>query len=122
MIIGLPNLYDKFLIVRFITIAIGLALAYLFALIRKKSLLVPNNPIFLVYLLFILLCGCSIIWAQTVANQIYFDEHKREVMKTDAVFFEPFNTEAVRQKIDADYEAYLLLQKTITSFSTPFQD
>ena len=51
--------------------------------------------------------------AKEVADAIYFDEHKREVMKADAIFFEPFNTEAVRQKIDADYEATLLLHKTI---------
>ena len=51
--------------------------------------------------------------AKVVADGIYFDEHKREVMKADAVFFEPFNTEAARQKIDADYEATQMLYKTI---------
>ena len=51
--------------------------------------------------------------AKAVADGIYFDEHKREVMKADAVFFEPFNAEAVRQKIDADYEATQMLYKTI---------
>jgi len=51
--------------------------------------------------------------AQEVANRIDFDAHKREVLKADAVFFEPFNTEAVRCKIDADYEAVLLLRQTI---------
>lgn len=51
--------------------------------------------------------------AQEVADQLYYDEHKCEVMKADAVFFEPFNTEAVRRKIDADYQATLLLRKTI---------
>ena len=51
--------------------------------------------------------------AKAVADALYFDEHKRDVMKADAVFFEPFNTEAVRQKIDADYGAYLQLQKVI---------
>ena len=51
--------------------------------------------------------------AKAVADAIYFDEHKREVMKEDAVFFEPFNAEAVRQKIDADYETTLQLHKTI---------
>ena len=51
--------------------------------------------------------------AKAVADGIYFDEHKREVMKADAVFFEPFNAETVRQKIDADYEAVIQLRKTI---------
>lgn len=51
--------------------------------------------------------------AKAVADALYFNEHKRDVMKADAVFFEPFNTEAVRQKIDADYGAYLQLQKVI---------
>jgi Flp pilus assembly protein TadD len=51
--------------------------------------------------------------AKAVADGIYFDEHKREVMKADAVFFEPFNAEAARRKIDADYEATQMLYKTI---------
>jgi O-antigen ligase len=51
--------------------------------------------------------------AKVVADGIYFDEHKREVMKADAFFFEPFNTEAARRKIDADYEATQMLYKTI---------
>ncbi len=51
--------------------------------------------------------------AKEVANALYFDAHKRDVMKADAVFFEPFNAEAVRQKIDADYDAVIQLRKTI---------
>ena len=51
--------------------------------------------------------------AKAVADGIYFDEHKREVMKTDAIFFEPFNTEAVLKKLDKDYEAVLALRRTI---------
>ena len=51
--------------------------------------------------------------AQKVAGSIDFDEHQREVLKADAVFFEPFNTEAVRRKIDADYEAVLLLRQNV---------
>ena len=51
--------------------------------------------------------------AKAVADVIYFDEHTREVMKEDAVFFEPFNAEAVRRKIDADYEATLQLHEAI---------
>ena len=51
--------------------------------------------------------------AKAVADGIYFDEHKREVMKADAIFFEPFNTEAVLKKLDKDYEAVLALRRTI---------
>ena len=51
--------------------------------------------------------------AQEVASRIDFDAHKREVLKADAIFFEPFNTEAIRRKIDADYEAIQLLRKTV---------
>jgi O-antigen ligase len=71
MFIGLPNLYDKFLIARFIAAAIGLAIVFLFALVRKKRWLVPNSPVFLVYLLFVLLCGCSIIWATNTAEAVF---------------------------------------------------
>ena len=46
-----------------------------------------------------------------MTNRIYFDAHKREVMKADAIYFEPTNAEAVRQKIDADYEAFMGLKK-----------
>ena len=55
--------------------------------------------------------------AQAVADAIYFDEHKREVLKADAVFFEPFDTEAVRRKIDAEYEAVMQLRRTILELS-----
>ena len=51
--------------------------------------------------------------ANEVADGIYFDEHKREVMKADAAFFEPFNTDAVLQKIDAEYEAVIQLRRTV---------
>ena len=70
-IIGLPNLYDKFLIVRLIAIAMGFATVFIFALARKKCWLVPNSPVFLVYLLFILLCGCSMIWATNTAEAVF---------------------------------------------------
>lgn len=71
MFIGLPNLYDKFLIARFIAIAIGLAIVFLFALVRKKRWLVPNSPVFFIYLLFILFCGCSMIWATNTAEAVF---------------------------------------------------
>lgn len=71
MFIGLPNLYDKFLIARFIAIAIGLATVFLFALIRKKCWSIPNTPVFYVYLLFLLFCGCSIIWATNTAEAVF---------------------------------------------------
>ena len=57
--------------------------------------------------------------AKAVADAIYFDAHKRDVMKADAVFFEPFNAETVRQKIDANYEAVIQLRKTINDEQQP---
>ena len=71
MLIGLPNLYDKFLIARFIAVAIGLAIVFLFAIVRKRRWLIPNSPVFLVYLLFILFCGCSMIWATNTAEAVF---------------------------------------------------
>ena len=53
--------------------------------------------------------------AKEVAESVVFDEHKREVLKADAAFFEPFNAEAARQKIDADYEAFQQLQRVTAS-------
>ena len=70
-IIGLSNLYDKFLIARFLAIAIGLAIVFLFALVRKQQWLILNSPVSLAYLLFILLSGCSLIWATNTAEAVF---------------------------------------------------
>ena len=70
-VIGLPNLYDKFLIARFVAAATGLAILFLFALIGKKCWKVPNTPVFYIYLVFILLCGCSILWATNTAEAVF---------------------------------------------------
>lgn len=71
MFIGFPNLYDKFLIARFIAIAISLAIIFLLSLLRKKRWTIPTTPVFLVYLLFVVLCGCSIIWATNTAEAVF---------------------------------------------------
>lgn len=71
MLIGLPNLYDRFLIARFIAVAVILAIVFLFALIRKKRWLAPNTPVFLCYLLFLIFCGCSIFWATNTAEALF---------------------------------------------------
>ena len=69
--IGLPNLYDKFLIARFVALAASLAILFLFALIGKKQWRVPTTPVFYVYLLFTILCGCSLLWATNTAEAIF---------------------------------------------------
>ena len=51
-VIGLPNLYDKFLIARFVAAATGLAILFLFSLFGKKRWPIPNTPVFYIYLLF----------------------------------------------------------------------
>lgn len=70
-LVGIPYIYDKFLIARYIAAAIGLAILFLHSLFTKKQWLIPNSPVFLTYLLFILLCGCSILWATNTALAIY---------------------------------------------------
>ncbi len=70
-VVGMPNLYDKFLIARFVAIAASLAILFLFALIGKKHWRVPNTPSFYVYLIFILFCGCSLLWATNTAEAIF---------------------------------------------------
>lgn len=69
--IGLPNLYDKFLIARFVAVAASLAILFLFTLVGKKRLRVPHTPVFYVYLLFTILCGCSLLWATNTAEAIF---------------------------------------------------
>ena len=70
-LVGLPNLYDKFLIARFVATATSLAIVFLFALVGRKYWLVPNTPVFYLYLLFTLLCGCSLLWATNTAEAIF---------------------------------------------------
>ena len=70
-VVGLPNLYDKFLIARFVAVATSLAILFIFALIGKKRWLVPNTPIFYIYLLFTLFGGCSILWATNTAEAVF---------------------------------------------------
>ena len=52
--------------------------------------------------------------AKEMADQIHYDEHKRDILKADAVFFEPLNAEAARQKIDADFRSVMQLRKAIS--------
>ena len=70
-VIWLPDLYDKFLIARFVAVAAGLAILFLFALIGKKRCRIPDTPVFYIYLLFTLFCGCSILWATNTAEAIF---------------------------------------------------
>ncbi len=70
-LIGLPNLYDKFMIARFVAAATGLAIIFLYALVGKKRWVVPHTPVFYIYLLFTLLCGCSILWATNTAEAVF---------------------------------------------------
>ena len=50
--------------------------------------------------------------AKVVVDRIYMDEHKRDILINDAPFFAPFNIDATRQKIEADYETTLQLRQT----------
>ena len=70
-LVGLPNLYDKFMIARFVATATGLAIVFLFAFIDKRRWQIPHTPVFYIYLLFTLLCGCSILWATNTAEAIF---------------------------------------------------
>ena len=70
-LIGLPNLYDKFMIARFVAAATGLAIVFLFALVSKRRWLVPHTPVFYIYLSFIIFGGCSILWATNTAEAIF---------------------------------------------------
>lgn len=54
--------------------------------------------------------------AHMVADQIYMSEEMRDVMMEEAVFFEPYNAEAIRQKIQDDYEAAKQLRQSIFQF------
>ena len=70
-VVGLPNLYDNFLIARFVAVAASLAIFFLFALIGKKRWRIPNTPIFYIYLIFTLFCGCSLLWATNTAEAVF---------------------------------------------------
>ena len=70
-LVGIPNIYDKFLIARYIATAIGLAILFLFSLFSKKRWLVPHTQVFLPYLLITVLCCCSILWTTNTAETVY---------------------------------------------------
>ena len=92
-VIGLPNLYDKFLIARFVAAATGLAILFLFSLFGKKHWPVPNTPVFYIYLLFALLCGCSILWATNTAEAIFAFSTQLMTPLLVIVFFSLFSAE-----------------------------
>ena len=70
-LIGLPQLYDKFMIARFVAAATGLAIVFLFALLCKRRWRVPFTPVLLPYLVFLLLSGCSLLWATNTAEALF---------------------------------------------------
>ena len=92
-VIGLPNLYDKFLIARFVAVATGLAILFLFSLFGKKRWPIPNTPVFYIYLLFALLCGCSILWATNTAEAIFAFSTQLMTPLLVIVFFSLFSAE-----------------------------
>lgn len=92
-VIWLPNLYDKFLIARFVAAATGLAILFLFSLFGKKRWPVPNTPVFYIYLLFALLCGCSILWATNTAEAIFAFSTQLMTPLLIIVFFSLFSAE-----------------------------
>lgn len=92
-VIGLPNLYDKFLIARFVAAATGLAILFLFSLFGKKRWPIPNTPVFYIYLLFALLCGCSILWATNTAEAIFAFSTQLMTPLLVIVFFSLFSAE-----------------------------
>ena len=92
-VIWLPDLYDKFLIARFVAVAAGLAILFLFALIGKKRWRIPNTPVFYIYLLFTLFCGCSILWATNTAEAIFAFSTQLMTPLLVIVFFSLFSAE-----------------------------
>ena len=92
-VIGLPNLYDKFLIARFVAAATGLAILFLFSLFGKKRWPIPNTSIFHLYLLFALLCGCSILWATNTAEAVFAFSTQLMTPLLVIVFFSLFSAE-----------------------------
>ena len=92
-VIGLPNLYDKFLIARFVAAATGLAILFLFSLFGKKRWPIPNTPVFYIYLLFALLCGCSILWATNTAEAVFAFSTQLMTPLLVIVFFSLFSAE-----------------------------
>ena len=93
--IGLPYLYDKFLIARFVAVAASLAILFLFALIGKKQWRVPTTPVFYVYLLYTILCGCSLLWATNTAEAIFAFSTQILTLLIIIVFFSLLSTDSL---------------------------
>lgn len=67
----MANLYDPFLITRYVAASAALVILFLVALVVKKRWLIPRTPIFFLYLLYLLLTCCSLLWATNTAEAVF---------------------------------------------------
>lgn len=68
---GLPNLYDKYLIGRYLLSVGCLLLFFIYALFSKKELLIPKSKVFQVLVVTVLFFGLSIVWALNTGEAVF---------------------------------------------------
>lgn len=70
-IVGYKYLYDKFLIPRYILVAAGLMIAFVFASINRRTMKIPKTFVFCLYFAFVLLSGLSVFWSINTGEAIW---------------------------------------------------
>lgn len=70
-VVGYRNLYNKFLMPRFVLTSLSLLALFLFAIFSRKTIRVPNSNTFYVYSIFIVLSGLSIIWSVNFGEAVF---------------------------------------------------
>lgn len=65
------NLYDKFLIPRFVLASLSLLIIFLFVIISRRTLRIPKSNTFYLYLGFVILTGLSIIWSTNLGEAVF---------------------------------------------------
>lgn len=65
------DLYDKFLIPRFVLASLSLLILFLFSIISRESFRVPKSYAFFLYSGFVILTGLSIIWSTNLGEAVF---------------------------------------------------
>lgn len=90
---GFPNLYDKYLISRFVLAFGCLSLFFLFALVSKKELLIPKSWLFQLLVVTALYFGTSVAWATNTGEALFSLSTWLLALLVSVVFFNLLSTD-----------------------------
>lgn len=70
-VVGYGNLYNKFLMPRFVLTSLSLLALFLFAIFSRKTIRVPKSNTFYIYSVVIVLSGLSVIWSVNFGEAVF---------------------------------------------------